>query len=290
MKLYYYVSGLFLVSVNSQNLDLGNSIGFLSNNTEIVCNVIQGLQSVENANTMNKKWVKAVCDRWTKNGAPANEEEWTRAMLAKLLGEDDRSLTCTGRCRVPLTLDDITDYGCWCNLGTNLLTGNSQPKDEYDEACKRMQLCMRCVVDDFGENNANCDPGTNQYESDFAWRANLNRLESRCKKKNRGNQCGQHFCMCEMHWLNDVLNLGFNSVLIDDNFKQLPTGPFDADNDCPTTGPGDRDMDCCGEYPLRYPFNKVVQECCTSVGEIFNPSTQVCCGNGNGVKAPGGCF
>merc|ERR1739848_470448 len=67
-----------------------------------------------------------------------------------LSGAQDRALDCTGGspCNVPISLRILHAYGCWCNLGEDLTKGHGDPMDGYDDACKYLQLCLRCVLRD----------------------------------------------------------------------------------------------------------------------------------------------
>ena len=66
---------------------------------------------------MKQLFVSAVRSRVDRYGVPDHVYE---AIVAELVGEngDSRTVNCpNGVCSVPLNLNRIWNYGCWCNLG-----------------------------------------------------------------------------------------------------------------------------------------------------------------------------
>jgi hypothetical protein len=275
-----YISAMALLAVGVKTQGLGAP--------EKLCEVMQNMYAADPKKTeRDRQWLTVICDRWASS-PPDNADIWTTDMIEVLMGQTERTVNCDGPCAVPLQLEPLYQYGCWCNLGNGLLTGNSVPMDPYDEACKRMQLCLRCVVLD-NPNNADCTPSSNDYKANINWNPQTFTLASDCDTDNVGNDCGVGFCTCEVNWLNDILSLGFQAIGLDPSLDH--SNNFDVQGNCPILSPnGDRDLQCCGFYPHRYPYNVAKLSCCANVGIIFNDTVDECCANGNGVQSAGSCF
>lgn len=217
--------------------------------------------------------------------------------LSEAADDPNRSMTGTtqnkcfqGKCQVPITLSGIWDYGCWCNFGENLLDGSGQAVSEYDEICKKLQLCLRCSKID-NESLETCDPKTTDYEVDFGWLKSEQAILSDCTKNNPNSYCQQNVCTCEMNLISSLLNLMWSGVVYEDKFKHekgwdpnLPGRCEKAKN----VGQVNKVKACCGYYPNRMPYGGDL-ECCEEVQVRYNPYVSTCCG-GLGVYGIGvGC-
>lgn len=188
-----------------------------------------------------------------------------------------RSLNCVG-CTVPLDLRDLFHYGCWCNLGPSLLQGQSKPLDEFDNACKALQNCMRCVIVDNDNVQQGCDPKVNLYQVPFFF---FGGLKNSCEAVNGNTEgCNSRFCMCQVTWVNTVLDLSFQGKLVNPINDQ---SNFDYDQTCPVGSIGGPvEKECCGEYPARAVYNSLSSKCCLPVGLTYSDVTQMCCGDSVG--------
>merc|ERR1712098_951217 len=120
------------------------------------------------------------------------------------MGFDEQSLrslnsnVCqNGTCQIPLSLDGIWGYGCWCNFGYDLMQGKGKPVNEFDAVCKSLQLCLRCARMDGDTDGYTCDPSTQGYNAYFSWMPQTNGILADCTEKNPGDFCAQHSCSCE---------------------------------------------------------------------------------------------
>ena len=198
----------------------------------------------------------------------------------------NRGLNCAGACNVPLTLEPLYGYGCWCNLGDALLAGYSTPLDEYDSVCQSLQYCLRCVVIDNEQNNETCNPSTHVYNTEFSWDFDTLSLVADCQSQNQNDDCGIGMCMCEMEWLNQILSLAFAGAGLTPDLSHVES--FDREDKCPAqVGHGEKSYQCCGDFPNRKPYNERHFECCDNSGEIFLPGQHECCDSG--VKDIGSC-
>lgn len=220
--------------------------------------------------------------------AEKEHEELVRQM--ELTGSDesipslDRELNCEREdCKVPVPLHGIWNYGCWCNFGVNLGSGNGSPVNELDEACRKMQLCTKCVRKD----HENCDIQTKSYNATFAWSIDENSLVADCKASNPNDECATHICCCELQLISDILDLMWQGIAYDDSFKH--SEGFDRVENCniPGNNSGDGNRECCGQYPGRFLYNSDVQQCCDNKA-TYNPLMMDCCDNGE-LMSPGTC-
>lgn len=221
----------------------------------------------------------------------------------------DRQINCESPdCKVPQPLWGIWDYGCWCNFGVNLMTGNGAPVNEFDAACKKLQQCQRCTVWD-----NDCDPRYQEYNAQFGWMISQESLYADCKKQNLGDDCAISSCCCELQLIADILNLMWSSVVYDPTFKHSngwdrdlhcgiknndnnDNGNGDNDNNPDPNGPNPGNLDpgspgdgsdpdipkkeCCGLYPNRFMYNTNSMACCHDK-LVYNAFTQECCADGS---------
>ena len=120
------------------------------------------------------------------------------------------SLCGTGGCNVPIMLQPIWGYGCWCNFGENLMQGRGKPQDEYDQICQSMQMCMRCAVMDsakYEDNDGYCDPLVDSYNATIQWFGSKDQsLMADCSSDNN-YECAAFLCTCELNLINNILGL-----------------------------------------------------------------------------------
>merc|ERR1712076_201364 len=84
---------------------------------------------------------------------------------------------------IPIPLQAIWGYGCWCHFGEDTMKGQGTPVNMLDGFCKSMQLCLRCAVldgqncpqDEDSDQDKICDPKNQGYNSEFKkfWNKNL---------------------------------------------------------------------------------------------------------------------
>lgn len=192
-------------------------------------------------------------------------------------------------CDVGLDLRGLWGYGCWCHFGGSLTHGKGTPVSKHDEACKRMQLCLRCAEIDAGDGGYECDVKNVQYNSTLGQslggqnlNGNSNGFNSGCQVQNPTDPCGAHVCTCEMQLVNEILGMVWDENAYDP-LPRHPSNPlggtFDFDANC-ISEPGVREIDCCGRYPYRYTYNTKARSCCNPVEELFNPVKDECCADG----------
>lgn len=201
-------------------------------------------------------------------------------------------------CDVGLDLRGLWGYGCWCNFGGSLTNGKGTPVSKHDEACKRMQLCLRCAEIDAGDGGYECDVKNVQYNSTLGQslsgqnlNGNINGFNSGCEVQNPSDPCGAHVCTCEMQLVNEILGMVWDEEAYDPIWRR-PSNPlggdFDFEANC-LSEPGVREIDCCGKYPYRYTYNTKARSCCDPVEELFNPVKDECCADGVYSIGSGAC-
>ena len=67
-------------------------------------------------------------------------------------------------------VDDVLNYGCWCQIGQeNEAFGSrkGKPIDKLDRQCQNWTRCYRCAVIDSDSDADKCDPMKQEYFVDF---------------------------------------------------------------------------------------------------------------------------
>lgn len=198
--------------------------------------------------------------------------------ISNALMDSNRGLNCKGpECEVPVTLSGIWQYGCWCNFGRNLMTGQGPPVNQHDVVCKYMNDCLKCAKRDATEDGYICEPRTAVYKAELAWATNIQAIETNCARENPGDLCGAHVCTCELQLIDDLLDLVWESYVYDPQYLHSTGWDFEAN--CPAAA-DIGDIDCCGKYPRRSPFRLGQKECCEGIEKVYNPFKEQCCESG----------
>lgn len=253
-------------------LDLGHEFPY----TVMMAHAI--LDKMEQSRTVPTKLVKTVnlyyYNIMTYNSTEAPEDAATIPSMKAI----NSNICNEGSCQVPITLSGIWGYGCWCNFGYNLLEGQGKPVNEYDNICKKMQMCLRCSRLDGKTDGHHCNPKTQNYNADFGWMPGNEAILADCTLNNPEDVCAQHVCSCELALINDLLNLMWSGVIFDAQFKHVNGWNPNEDGKCEATASGDgRLKSCCGWYPDRSPYGGDI-ECCEDVQARYNPYVHTCCG------------
>jgi len=222
----------------------------------------------------SKMFAEAMKQRAESSGVPDHVYE---AIISELSQGQDRSVQCgENGCQVPLNLQKIWNYGCWCNMGANLLKGIGLVIDDYDQACQNMQRCLRCAEMDADKNGYDCNPRTDDYTARM--RFNGKSLLANCDEMNEGNPCGTSLCTCETQFISEVMDNLWSGAFYDSS--NLHENGFERETSCMSGVIGQPQFECCGLYPQRFPYNVNQQDCCTddvTYGKSYNPATQECC-------------
>ena len=235
-------------------------------------------------------------------------------------GKKTRTLSSHGnKFLVPIPLQAIWGYGCWCFFGDDLMKGQGQPVNQLDGYCKQMQLCLRCAEadgqqcpedEDLDQEEAKCDPKAKGYTSNFSKVPNQESILADCLEANPSDYCAKNVCCCEMKFIADLLSLISSFTPFDPSFGH--DNGFDYVNNChgapapspvnpgpnpgngnggnnPGNGNNEPKTVCCGEYPDRVSYHVGNMDCCAEDNSLFNPMSHVCCANGVGVTTIGDC-
>merc|ERR1711879_1087581 len=240
--------------------------------------------------TSTKLFASALRNRAEAREVPGHLYE---AIINELSGGVlDRSVQCgDGGCVVPLSLQKIWNYGCWCNMGQNLLQGVGQTVDNYDQACQSMQRCLRCAEIDASAGGYECDVKSTAYSASMTLNSQTGSMLANCDALNPQNPCGASLCMCETQFISEVIdNLWAGAAYASEN---LHRNGFERESTCMKGFAGQPVYECCGLYPKRFPFNVNQQACCTddaSYGRAYNFATQECCEGGAQIADLGNCI
>ena len=198
---------------------------------EWVVGVFVNMLQEESKTELDSLYYQAIEQKVKSEGLPNHIYQ---AMVDRMvLGEDrlmagettfDRSVNCpSGKCSIPIQLNHIWGYGCWCNFGTDLLEGSYHPVNAYDEVCRNLQQCLKCAVKDSYEGDYDCDPKSKSYNAEFSWNMGGEGANFDCSSQNAGDDCGTHLCSCETNLISQILDVHktykISNFLKEYNFK-----------------------------------------------------------------------
>jgi len=169
----------------------------------------------------------------------------------------------------------LLKYGCYCFPGS---FESSKPRhgyggpglDELDNACRDLYRSQKCIVEDFANNNEECDP-----EVVYRWFNDNGQVV--CGDENDPayatdplNSCAMQNCNVEREFAFRVKTITQGSWVSNPDIYDLQDSNYS--NFCPATsssGSGTKTTACCGAGLSRKPFNSVVAQCCNNQVESF---------------------
>lgn len=179
----------------------------------------------------------------------------------------DRNLGCSGSWNI----QGIFQYGCWCNFGSKLLTGQGKPVNIFDEICKDYQLCLRCARIDGKEDGYKCNPKKEMFSAKISSNQTVT-----CSTNQ--NTCSSHVCSCNYDFFSRLVVLLWKKKDTYDS-SYLHKNGFDVEEIC-LKKPGNVAKKCCGEYPKRKPFPLNGKYQCCQEKKLYETGSDVCCENG----------
>lgn len=213
---------------------------------------------------------------WAAIAEKTMDRSYNRVDETVLRGLTRASNLCPqGGCFVPISMEEIWDYGCWCNMDEPT-KGSGPTQDEYDEVCKSFVQCSRCAeadgltADGATGDGSECSATETPYSASFEWDDASFGFVADCNQPPNDNNCAIHLCSCQVQLITDVLNLMWAQAARTDAY-QAENG-FD-DSVCivgDSTGANDNSGEeptvvCCGEYPRRVAYSPVVNCCDASL-------------------------
>merc|ERR1711981_561410 len=169
---------------------------------------------------LDKLFANALRARADKDGVPTHVYE---AIMSEMVKVDanavgDRGVQCPqGGCVVPLSLERIWDYGCWCNMGPNLKEGYSRAVDDYDMACQNMQRCLRCAEMDAVDGGYECNARTTPFTASFGFGAQ--NLMADCESTNQDDPCAVTLCTCETQFISEIMDHLWEGKIYTSDYK-----------------------------------------------------------------------
>ena len=257
---------------------------FFSMSKEWVLGIYSSILESQADSELATIFARGIQSKADSDGVPEHIHD---SVMQAFVGQTRNSNNCpNGGCSVPLDMNQIWNYGCWCNFDDNLTTGKGVPVDQFDHVCQRMQLCLRCA--EFDTNH--CTARNTSYTAGMSLQAMD--IVSDCDSQNNGDVCKTHLCACEGQFVADIIDLLWTNTGGTNNSFKHESG-FDVESECVVIsqggnggGPGNTanqvqvENNCCGLYPRRVPYNVNMHGCCsdgTTYGKLFNPYTQYCC-------------
>jgi len=171
-------------------------------------------------------------------------------------------------------VEDMLQYGCWCQILRERLAGKGLPTDDYDVLCQDWQRCNECAVMDFEETSTNCNAATTLYEVSFST------VTRRIVCDKTSDPCGKAICQCDESL---AFRLASATEIFAEVFNESTSHTsFDFNSTCVWQHQANLSRDdkrCCGTYPNRVPFHhqNYQRECC---GDSIIHSDTHCCADG----------
>lgn len=186
-------------------------------------------------------------------------------------------------------------YGCWCHFDNHPDHDNPQirgtPVDVYDGYCKDYHRGIKCsqIL-----NRPNCDPLTKEYvpvAGGLTTILTTQTIRDECDTNNAGDSCAQDICAIETQFINNMRTefFGANTNFLNSNYLNVNN---DYDTMCPVPAQFvSQDTACCGDFPIRYPYNALTAGCCGGGfgANVYNLISHECCNGGGGVAPVGQC-
>ena len=190
---------------------------------------------------------------------------------------------CNGaNCAVPVALDGIWQYGCWCNFGNYLMNGQGTPVNKHDQLCQKMQFCLRCAEIDATKEGRECNPRNTNFTIGVEASTSGN-FAAECGLANPDDRCARDTCICQINIISELVNLMWEGYVYDPSYKHISEGgTFDYSENCSVQKTGGNGRECCGDYPSRTPYNAGKQSCCKG-SSLFSEFSQQCCEDGSVV-------
>lgn len=237
-----------------------------------------------------EKIVENSKSRIGSNQTPSSYLQNICQQTADYMLSTSRAVNCpSSGCTIDNFFDPITNYGCWCNLGSTITQGRGQPRDGFDTKCRDLQLCLRCARHDSIFSGYTCDPVTQTYTTVSSVTGGF---AVDCATANSGDQCAIDVCMCEFQFIYELIQLLFipdntqsqwDENLVHDGTMATVGGTTHNGSFDPSTcaGPGGSTphaIGCCGIKPERRPYDVSAKACCGDT-HIYDSNTQFCCNN-----------
>lgn len=188
-----------------------------------------------------------------------------------------------------MDMTPLFGYGCWCFFGNiNSKLGRGPPIDAYDQVCKDLTLCYRCIHVDSENEDDECDPYNADYSSNgFSFgQGGISNITVTCQNENVPS-CSWRTCSCAMTMVRRFFNLSFDPENVYDTNLKHENG-FDYDLECPIQGVS-KDRQCCGFYPNRRTFERSEYRQCCHEESIYNPLRHQCCDDGTHIGIGNEC-
>jgi len=222
---------------------------------------------------------------------PIEVPDWMGQFLDNQTGRSECDGTDGAECQAGfMDLSPLWGYGCWCFLGNVESTlGRGPPIDGYDNVCKKLTTCYRCITNDAENEDRHCDPYTETFDASLQVSGTfgeLSNITTTCQTQNQ-DDCSWQTCACAMTMVAGFFNLNFDGATTFDENLQHKNG-FDYQLECPQQGVAN-DRQCCGYFPDRRTYDRSEFRDCCHNKSIYNPLRHQCCDDGSYTGLGGHC-
>merc|ERR1712150_127070 len=188
---------------------------------------------------------------------------------------------------IQTSIQQISNYGCWCYFQENHGAGKGAPVDDVDQYCQYLHHGYECAMLDAELEGTTCTPWKQDYNSTVMLGKPQDELNVECEMKNSGNKCAIRACLVESYFVLNIFGAFLSGVNAPKPAYKHENG-FIPSQECPTLPAVEYEFErrCCGVYPktispYRHNGNR---ECCGG-SRTYNPNLYQCC-DGSGDEGP----
>ena len=104
---------------------------------------------------------------------------------------------------IQTSIQQISNYGCWCYFQENHGKGRGAPVDDVDQYCQYLHHGYECAMIDAELEGHQCTPWLQEYNSTVILGNSQEELNVECERKNRDNNCAIRACLVESYGRRD---------------------------------------------------------------------------------------
>lgn len=214
--------------------------------------------------------------------------------VTRLNGEEVRDVSnpnvncVTENCENFLDFLPLWGYGCWCMFGMNSHKGHGQAVDKFDEVCRDVTQCYRCVMMDGEAENSPCFPNATAYTISSNQNEQNSQFANECRNEHNVENCQWRSCSCDTQMFAQFWEFIFSFTPLKDEYSHETGFNFEEECDRPDGG-NYHEKSCCGDYPLRKTYVVDGDTQCCENRNLFNNMVKKCCGDGSIVSIGTDC-
>ena len=100
---------------------------------------------------------------------------------------------------IQTSIQQISNYGCWCYFQEEHGKGKGAPVDDVDQYCQYLHHGYECAIIDGELEGEKCTPWKQEYNSTVRLGNSQEELNVECERKNQGDNCAIRACLVESY-------------------------------------------------------------------------------------------